>query len=82
MESDDECDACAVVIVARLYDRSRRTTENRRAAARGGYMRADRLSVDAANQVSLMRGRENKVNLTPGLSQRDPLSFEARISIK
>ena len=24
----------------------------------GGYMRADRLSVDAANQASLMRGRE------------------------
>ena len=58
MESDDECDACAAVIVARCYDRSRRTAENPRANAQGGYMTADRLSVDAVNQASLMRVKE------------------------
>ena len=47
-------------------------------------MRADRLSVDAANQASLMfdAWKGNKVNLTPGLAHRHPLSFEARMSIK
>jgi len=63
MESDEECDACAAVIVARCYDRSRRTTENPRATVRGGYMRADRLSVDAADKARfffffLQHGRE------------------------
>ena len=56
----------------------------RRRKSTGGYMRAHRLSVDAVNQASLMfdAWKGNKVNLTPGLAHRDPLSFEARISIK
>ena len=42
------------------------------------------LSVDAANQASLMYDawKRNKVNLTPRLAHSDPLSIEARISIK
>ena len=77
MESDEECDACGTVIVARCYNVAHLT-------ARGGYMRADRLSIDAADQANLMfdAWKGNKVKLTPGLAHRDLLSFEARISIK
>ena len=54
MEFDEECDACAAVIITRCYDRSKRTTKNSRATARGGYLRAYCVSVDAADQASLM----------------------------
>ena len=42
------------------------------------------LSFDAANQASFMYDawKRNKVYLTPDLAHSDPLSIEARISIK
>ena len=51
MESDEECDAYAAVIVAAAVIEPEKQPN---ATARGGYIRTDCLSVDAADQASLM----------------------------